>query len=199
MLPHGKTVRKTLRDPDLEIKESDEYAAFHEILVENKKRHGVKPTHSLEDLLKLRELMPEKLRLNMVYHKGKPIAGGLLLFLANKKVALCFYNMLLYDYEHLKPIYLVMHETCRWAVEEGYEWVDIGVSQDTKADDPMTPSLGLDRVQRTLRCTRHPTQHVSPIDVGDVVNPDVVLVALASIDQDARTLNLARALRQRRH
>jgi lipid II:glycine glycyltransferase (peptidoglycan interpeptide bridge formation enzyme) len=96
----------------------------------------------LEDLLRLRDLVPGKLRLNMVYHEGTPIAGSLL-FLCNPKVVLCFYNMLLYEYEHLKPIYLVMHETCRWAVENGYEWVDIGVSQDTTSDDPMTPSLGL--------------------------------------------------------
>jgi len=36
-----------------------------------------------------------------------------------------------------------MYETVRWAVENGYQWVDIGVSQDTKAEDPMTPSLNL--------------------------------------------------------
>jgi lipid II:glycine glycyltransferase (peptidoglycan interpeptide bridge formation enzyme) len=51
--------------------------------------------------------------------------------------------MLLYEYEHLKPIYLIMYETVRRAVEEGYTWVDIGVSQDTSDPDPMTPSLGL--------------------------------------------------------
>lgn len=137
-----KTVRKTLKSPDLKIEASDDYATFHQILVANKKRHGVVPTHSLDDLLKLKELMPDRLRLSLVYHNDVAIAGSLN-FLANNKVVLCFYNMLLYEYEHLKPIYLVMHETCRWAVEHGYEWVDIGVSQDTKAEDPMTPSLGL--------------------------------------------------------
>jgi hypothetical protein len=137
-----KTIRKILRDGELQIRESTDYAAFHHILTENKKKHGVRATHTLEDLWRLHELMPDKLRLNMVYYKDQPIAGSLL-FLANRKVVLCFYNMLLYEFEHLRPIYLVMHETCRWAIENGYEWVDIGVSQDTKADDPMTPSLGL--------------------------------------------------------
>ncbi len=137
-----KTVRKILRENDITIKESDDYAAFNEILIENKARHNVTPTHSLEDMLKLQNLMPENIRLNMVYHKGKPIAGSWLFF-PNSKVVLCFYNMLKYEYEHLKPIYLIMHETIREATEEGYEWVDIGVSQDTSAEDPMTPSLGL--------------------------------------------------------
>lgn len=137
-----KSIRRILREGAVTIRESDDYATFHEILVENKARHNVRPTHTLDDLLRLRELMPDKLRLNMVYYEGRAIAGSLL-FLANRKVVLCFYNMLRYEYEHLRPVYLIMHETCRWAVQEGYEWVDIGVSQDTSAEDPMTPSLNL--------------------------------------------------------
>lgn len=137
-----KSIHRILREGEITIRESDDYATFHKILLENKARHGVLPTHTLDDLLKLKELMPDKLRLNMVYLGDEPIAGSLL-FLANPKVVLCFYNMLRYEYEHLRPIYLVMYETCRWAVEQGYEWVDIGVSQDTKDPDPMTPSIGL--------------------------------------------------------
>lgn len=137
-----KSIRKILREKKIVIRESDDYEAFNEILLKNKAKHGAKPTHSLEDMLRLRELMPEHLRLNLVYYEDKPIAGSLL-FLTNSKVALCFYNMLLYEYEHLKPVYLIMHETVRWALENGYEWVDIGVSQDTSAEDPMTPAMSL--------------------------------------------------------
>ena len=36
-----------------------------------------------------------------------------------------------------------MHHTVEKAIEEGYQWVDIGVSQDTAASDPMTPSISL--------------------------------------------------------
>ncbi|MDA3843849.1 MAG: GNAT family N-acetyltransferase [Candidatus Kapabacteria bacterium] len=137
-----KSVRKILREGKLSIRESDDYESFNKILIENKARHNIKPTHSLEDMLKLRDLMPDKVRLNMVYYEDKPIAGSWLFF-CNEKVVLCFYNMLLYEYEHLKPVYLIMHETIRAAYEEGYQWVDIGVSQDTSAEDPMTPSLNL--------------------------------------------------------
>lgn len=137
-----KTIRKILREGNISICDSEDYETFHRILVANKAKHNAKPTHSLEDLYKLRELMPERLRLMMVYQGETPIAGSLL-FLANNNVVLCFYNMLLYEYEHLKPVYLIMYETVRRAYEEGYTWVDIGVSQDTKDPDPMTPSLGL--------------------------------------------------------
>jgi hypothetical protein len=137
-----KTIHKILREKKITIRESDDYEAFNKILIDNKARHNVKPTHSLEDMLKLKELMPEKLKLLMVYHGDKAIAGSWL-FLTNSKAVLCFYNMLLYEHENLKPIYLVMYETVRWATEMGYGWVDIGVSQDTSAEDPMTPSQNL--------------------------------------------------------
>ncbi len=137
-----KTIHKIFREKKISIRESEDYENFHKILTENKKKHNTKPTHSLEDLQRLRELMPEHLHLNLVYYGNEPIAGSLL-FLTNSKVALCFYNMLLYEYEKLKPMYLIMYETVRWAVENGYEWVDIGVSQETKAKDPMTPAMSL--------------------------------------------------------
>ena len=137
-----KNIRKILREETISIRESDDYETFYRILVENKARHNTKPTHSLEDLQKLRTLLPDNLKLYLVYHGETAIAGSLL-FLCNEKVVLCFYNMLLYEYEHLKPVYLIMYETVRWALEAGYEWVDIGVSQVPNDPDPMTPALSL--------------------------------------------------------
>lgn len=137
-----KTIHKILREQKLSIRESDDFVSFNKILIENKARHKVKPTHTLDDMLRLKELLPENIKLQLVYYEEKPIAGSLL-FICNSKVVLCFYNMLLYEYEHLKPIYLIMYETMKWAKENGYDWVDIGVSQDTSAEDPMTPQLGL--------------------------------------------------------
>lgn len=135
-------IKKIKRDGKIRMVESEDYAAYYPILEENKAKHNVKPTHSLEDLLKLKELMPEHLKLFITYYEDKPI-GGTLMFLANSKVALCFYQMLLYDYKKYRPIFLGLDETVKWSVENGYEWFDIGVSQDTAAEDPMTPSLDL--------------------------------------------------------
>jgi len=137
-----RNIRKTLRDKDIRVEINEKYDEFHPILVENKARHDVKPTHSYEDLIKLKGLMPEYLKLFMVYHKDEPI-GGSLMFFPNKAVALCFYNMLRYDYADFKPIQRVMFEVVNYCTEEGYSYVDIGVSQDTKADNPMTPSMSL--------------------------------------------------------
>jgi hypothetical protein len=137
-----KIIEKIKRENKIQIRESEDYEAFFPILLENKAKHNTKPTHSLEDLLKLKQLVPDNLKLFMVYENDVPIAGNLL-FLTNEKVALCFYIMILYNYKHLKPTFLAMSEAILWAAENGYEWYDIGVSQDTSAEDPMTPSLNL--------------------------------------------------------
>jgi hypothetical protein len=137
-----RNIRKTLRNLDIHVEVNDRYDEFYPILLNNKARHGVKPTHSLEELYRLKELLPDRLKLFMVYLKDKPIAGSLM-FYPNKNVALCFYNMLLYDYAEYKPIQRVMYEVVKDATEAGYKYVDIGVSQDTKAENPMTPSMSL--------------------------------------------------------
>ncbi|MFH0989795.1 MAG: GNAT family N-acetyltransferase [bacterium] len=137
-------IHKYLRERNLRVEISNDYDIFYPILLNNKQRHGVKPTHSLEDLYKLKKLMPDNLELFLVYKGSKPIAGSLM-FVCNKQVALCFYNMLLYDYEQYNPIHVVMYEVMKWAMEKGFLWVDIGVSQDTKAENQMAPSMNLIR------------------------------------------------------
>lgn len=137
-----RDIRNILAKNDLRIEESNDIEAFYPILLDNKQRHNAVPTHSLEDLKRLYELVPQHLRLILIYYRDKPIAGSLV-FLCNSSVALCFYNMLLHKYRHLRPVFLMMHDIVSWSQRHGYKWVDIGVSQVPTAEDPMTPSLSL--------------------------------------------------------
>ena len=135
-------VRKSLENPDIRVEMNERYDEFYPILIENKARHNVKPTHSLEELISLSKLLPDNIRLFMVYYKDIPIAGSCMFFV-NDSCALCFYNMLRYNYQYLKPIHRLMYEVMKYSTEKGYKYVDIGVSQDTKAENPMTPSMSL--------------------------------------------------------
>lgn len=137
-----RNVRHTLKNPDIRVEINERYDEFYPILLENKAKHNVKPTHSYDDLMKLNELLPGHLKLFMVYYKDRPIAGSSMFF-ANQNVAICFYNMLRYEYAEFKPIQRVMYEVVKYSTEHGYGYVDIGVSQDTKAENPMTPSMSL--------------------------------------------------------
>ena len=75
-----RNVRKTLKDPDIRVEINERYDEFYPILVDNKARHDVKPTHSLDDLIKLTKLLPDKLVLFMVYYKDKPLPAPRFLF-----------------------------------------------------------------------------------------------------------------------
>jgi len=58
--------------------------------------------------------------------------------------------MMMYEYAELKPIHRVMYEVAKYATENGYQYVDIGVSQDTAAENPMTPNTSLIEFKETF-------------------------------------------------
>lgn len=140
--------RVTRRYPELRIEESTPETIqsmlreVYPVLLENKAKHRAIPTHSLEELLKLNELVPELMKLFIVRVGDEPIAGSLL-FLANERVSLIFYHMLRYAFDDYRPIFLLMDRVTQWSKENGFQFVDIGVSQDTSDENPMTPSLKL--------------------------------------------------------
>jgi len=144
-------VRRVTRDhPEICIEEVSKENMFrglqeyYPILLENKAKFNAKPTHTLEELLQLHKLLPDLLKLFLVRVNDEPIAGSLL-FVANPRVVIIFYHMLKYSFDHFKPIYLLMDKVTRWAHENEFSFVDIGVSQDTSDANPMTPALSLIR------------------------------------------------------
>lgn len=142
-------VRQSLNNPDVRVEINDDYAAFYPILLHNLSKHNVRPTHSLDELIRLKELLPEALKLFMVYLGDEPI-GGSVMFYCNDQVALCFYNMMYYHHAGLHPIHRVLYEVVEHATQNGYKYVDIGVSQDTSALDPMTPNDSLIAYKETF-------------------------------------------------
>ncbi len=122
----------------------NKFDEFYPILLKNKKRHNSKPTHSLLELNNLNQLLPNRLHLLMMYSNEKPI-GGTLNFIANEKVAIIFYNMIDYDYIQAQSATLQIMETIKWAKLRGFSYLDFGVSQDPKAENPLTPAPSLIR------------------------------------------------------
>ena len=137
-------IRKYLREREVTVELSTDFDAFYPILLKNKQRHDVTPTHSLEEIKRLHKLFPKQVVLFMVKRNTRPVAGSLV-FVCNSRVVLCFYNMLLYEYEKYNPIHAVMYEVVKWATQNHFAWVDIGVSQDTHAANQMTPAMSLIR------------------------------------------------------
>ena len=78
-------IRKALAR-HIDIRQSDDYAAFWEILEGNLlHKYGVKPVHSLEEIRLLAGRFPENIRLYLACQEGKAL-GGTVLYLAGRVV-----------------------------------------------------------------------------------------------------------------
>ncbi len=110
------------------VREGDDLPAFYHILQKNMRdKHNVAPVHTLEELLDLRQRLPERIRLFAAYSQGKMIAG-ILLFLCNARAALAFYISQLAAYQQYRPVNLLCHETAQWCAEQGLSYFDFGTS-----------------------------------------------------------------------
>lgn len=128
----------------LRLEWKNDFDAFYPILLKNKKRHQSLPTHSLNELHRLNELLPGKLHLLLLY-SGDTLIGGTLNLIANERVGIIFYNMIDYRFRKCHPAEFQIFETIRWAKRNQLSYLDFGVSHDPKADDPLSPVPSLIR------------------------------------------------------
>lgn len=122
-----RAVRKARKEGVRVEADTDDWAAFHEILSETLDRHGKEPTHSLAELRDLARLVPDRLRLSVATLDGEPIAG-ILAFLLNDTTDQVFYNCHRSEYRDYNPVNLLLDSEIRWANEQGFRYVDQGTS-----------------------------------------------------------------------
>lgn len=108
-----------LSDANLEI--------FYPLLLDNRRRLGVTPTHNLEELKKLRDLVGDQLSLSLVRYDSTPIAG-ILNFICNPRTLLIFYVCHDWDYQEYRPVPLIVYGTMQWAFRRGFRYLDFGTS-----------------------------------------------------------------------
>ncbi len=100
---------------------------FYEILYANRELKHVKPTHSLEELVYLKNVLSERVKLFTASVNGQ-IAGICTLFLVKNDVVLNFY--LAADEEHKKDRVsdYLLYKTIEWSKLNNFRLYDIGTS-----------------------------------------------------------------------
>jgi len=127
------------------VKESEDYAEFYQILQTNLKlRHNVTPTHTLNELLKLKTLFPERIKLFAAFAEQKMVAG-VVMFICNQKVVLAFYISHREDFQHFRGVNLLFYEIIKWAIECKYQFLDFGIFTVN-----MEPNWGLGRFKESF-------------------------------------------------
>lgn len=111
---------------------SEDYDAFYRILSDNLKTiHKVLPTHSLEEMKKLKYLFPEDVFLISAFLKEKMVAG-IWFFRCNDIALHTFYIAQDYDFQELRPLNLIVQELIGWALAENLKYVNFGISTEEK-------------------------------------------------------------------
>ncbi len=120
-------VRKALRS-GLKVLEDGDYSRFYPVLADNlKDRHGVKPTHTLEELQRLEKLLgTEKIRQFTTVDESGEVLAGMIMFHANPRVTLAFYISHNEKHQSRRPVNLVYREVIEWARRMGYGYLDLG-------------------------------------------------------------------------
>ena len=141
---HRTAVRKAMKQ-GVEIRESDDWSDFYGLLKENLNiRHNVQPTHSLDELLKLKDLYPERIKLFGAYWEGQLIAG-VVNFSVNKDVVLAFYISHKEAFQHLRAVNLLFYEIISWCHSNSYRYLDFGIFTVN-----MEPNFGLGRFKENF-------------------------------------------------
>jgi hypothetical protein len=141
----ARTATRKAQKLGVDIRESDDYEAFYQILRHNlQMRHNVTPTHTPEELLRLKALLPDEIHLFSAYLEGEQIAG-VVLFLCNPRVMLAFYISHRQHYQKYRSVNLLFHQIMDWGRRRGFQYLDFG----TFTLD-MEPNWGLGKFKETF-------------------------------------------------
>ena len=127
------------------VEESDDFAVFYEILRQNlRMRHDVAPTHTLEELLHLKRLFPDEIRLFCAFRKNQPLAG-VVLFVCNPQVILAFYISHRDEFQKYRPVNLLFYHIMDWGRQRDFRYLDFGTFTLN-----MEPNWGLGKFKETF-------------------------------------------------
>jgi lipid II:glycine glycyltransferase (peptidoglycan interpeptide bridge formation enzyme) len=141
---HRTAVRKAIKS-GVTIRESDDWPAFYTLLQHNLKiRHNVQPTHTLKELVQLKALFPNKIRLFGAYWADKLVAG-VVNFEVNRDVVLAFYISHSEEYQHLRAVNLLFYEIIKWCNQNTFKYLDFGIFTVN-----MEPNFGLGRFKENF-------------------------------------------------
>lgn len=162
-LYEGKTrnaIRKAEKE-NIKIESTKNYSEYWQILCQNlAERHETKPTHTLEQFQNLVSLVgDDKIKLFGAY-SGEKLIAGVVIFVANNQAIHAQYIAGLSEFQHLRPINLLIHQIAVWAIENDFQYFNLGMSTNP---DQSGINVGLSRFKEgfggrsILRETTHLT------------------------------------------
>jgi lipid II:glycine glycyltransferase (peptidoglycan interpeptide bridge formation enzyme) len=125
--PESRTAVRKAEKLGVVIKKSDDWDEYYEILKNNlAMRHNVNPAHTLDELVKLKKLFPQKIHLFGAYVKKQMIAG-VVNFYCNDNVVLVFYISHNQEFQQYRAVNLLFYTIIKDAINRGLKFLDFGL------------------------------------------------------------------------
>ena len=141
---HMRSIKKA-RAKGVKIRRSKDFQSFFNILEKNLKiRHNVSPTHTVEELMEIHDLFPERCNLFGAFIDGRMIAG-VVNFIINTEVVLAFYISHNEEYKEKRPVNLLFYHIFEWAIKSNYKIYDFGIFTVNE-----NPNMGLGRFKENF-------------------------------------------------
>jgi hypothetical protein len=111
--------------------ENNDYVIFHNILTKNlNTNHNTNPTHSLDEFLKVKEILKDKQRLYLIRNKENVLGGVYII----KVTSQCWYSFYIsrniqLENSSISVMYL-MYKISNDAKKENVKYVDYGISTE---------------------------------------------------------------------
>lgn len=143
--PTARTAARKAQKSGIVVKQSLDIASYYEILAQNlMMRHGVTPTHTLQELEYLIETFPNEIVLHAAYLEERMIAG-VVNFIASPRTVLAFYISDNKEFQEHRALNLLFQEIFHWCREQGATWYDFGTFTLN-----MEPNFGLGRFKESF-------------------------------------------------
>jgi hypothetical protein len=134
-----RSTKKAIRE-GVKVTISDDFKSFYAILKQNLgMRHNVSPTHSLEELMRLKNIFSDDIIL-FTAHLERKMIGGLVIFCAHENVILAFYISHDSEFQIYRPVNLLFYEVLKWGRKRNFKYLDLGTFTLN-----MNPNWGLGR------------------------------------------------------
>tara|TARA_B100001079_G_scaffold160543_1_gene137589 strand:- start:66 stop:1034 length:969 start_codon:yes stop_codon:yes gene_type:complete len=141
---HRRAVRRA-NEKGVQVRQTNDFDSFYSILEKNLNiRHGVTPTHSLEELKHIHEIFPDKINLFAAYLENTMVAG-VVNFIVNNHVVLAFYISHDENYAEYRAVNLLFYSIFDWAIQSHFKIYDFGTFT---VDEE--PNMGLGRFKENF-------------------------------------------------
>ncbi len=135
-----RNIKKAVKN-NITFSQTEDYNRAWEILSINlDEKHGLKPVHSLQDILLLKQLLPDNIKLFGAYLDGVMIAMTLI-FVKNKFGVHGQYFGIDSQYQDYRPMNLLIDGVAKWALANNFKYFNLGTPNENKGRDINTGLL----------------------------------------------------------